>query len=94
MGQWLIERDSYNHIKELSFFKQFKSWKFMRMWKRTIKMQSRLAAINSLEENLFMLQDHFREHLAKHRSMMLDMSRNKFVDTCETQEPKKLEEFA
>lgn len=41
-----------------------------------------------------MLQDHFREHLAKHRSMMLDMSRNKFVDTCETQEPKKLEEFA
>ena len=22
LGQWLIERDSYNHIKELSFFKQ------------------------------------------------------------------------
>jgi hypothetical protein len=21
LGQWLIERDSYNHIKELSFFK-------------------------------------------------------------------------
>jgi hypothetical protein len=37
LGQWLIERDSYNHIKELSFFKQFKKWKFMRMWKKTIK---------------------------------------------------------
>jgi dynein heavy chain, axonemal len=37
LGQWLIERDSYNHIKELSFFKKFKSWKFMRMWKKTIK---------------------------------------------------------
>jgi len=24
LGQWLIERDSYNHIKELSFFKKFK----------------------------------------------------------------------
>jgi len=28
---------SYNHIKELSFFKQFKKWKFMRMWKKMIK---------------------------------------------------------
>lgn len=40
LGQWLIERDSYNHIKELSFFKKFKRWKFMRMWKKTIKMQN------------------------------------------------------
>ena len=39
LGQWLIERDSYNHIKELDFFKKFKKWKFMRMWKKTIKHQ-------------------------------------------------------
>lgn len=37
LGQWLIERDSYNHIKTYQFFKQFKKWKFMRMWKKTIK---------------------------------------------------------
>lgn len=37
LGQWLIERDSYNHIKEFDFFKKFKKWKFMRMWKKTIK---------------------------------------------------------
>ena len=40
----------------------------MRMWKKTIKHQNRLTAVNSLEENLFFLQDHFREHLAIHRS--------------------------
>ena len=55
LGQWLIERDSYNHIKDLSFFKQFKTWKFMRMWKKNIKQKNRLTAINSLEEHLFML---------------------------------------
>ena len=74
LGQWLIERDSYNHIKDLSFFKQFKTWKFMRSWRRNIKMKNKLTSINKLEENLFMLQDHFRDHLAKHRSLMLDMS--------------------
>ena len=57
LGQWLIERDSYNHIKELDFFKKFKKWKFMRMWKKTIKHQNRMKAQNSLEEKLFMLQD-------------------------------------
>lgn len=44
LGQWLIERDSYNHIKELPFFKKFKRWKFMRMWKKTIKHQNRMKA--------------------------------------------------
>lgn len=55
LGQWLIERDSYNHIKELSFFKQFKKWKFMRMWKKTIKQTNRSKAQNSLDEKLFIL---------------------------------------
>ncbi len=55
LGQWLIERDSYNHIKELSFFKQFKKWKFMRMWKKQIKQQNRTKAQNLLDEKLFIL---------------------------------------
>jgi hypothetical protein len=82
LGQWLIERDSYNHIKELSFFKQFKKWKFMRMWKKTIKYQNRMKAQNALEDKLFMLQDHFHEHLQKHRKLMIEMSSYRFVDSC------------
>ena len=67
LGQWLIERDSYNHIKDFSFFKQFKSWKFMRQWKMLVKQQLKSQAEQKLEENLFMLQPDFREHLFKHR---------------------------
>ena len=83
LGQWLIERDSYNHIKELNFFKKFKKWKFMRMWKKTIKHQNRMKAQNSLEEKLFMLQPHFNEHLSHHRQLMIQMEKKRFVDTCE-----------
>ena len=53
-----------------------------------------MTAINSLEEHLFMLQDHFRDHLSKHRILMLEMSRNKFVDTLTTTEPKTIDLFA
>jgi len=94
LGQWLIERDSYNHIKELDFFKKFKKWKFMRMWKKTIKHQNRMKAQNSLEEKLFFLQDHFSDHLFTHRKYMLEMQKQKFVDTCETGDTKKIDEFA
>lgn len=95
LGQWLIERDSYNHIKELSFFKQFKKWKFMRMWKKQIKQQNRAKARNLLDEKLFILQDYFSPHLFKHRQLMLEMSRfSKFIDPCQGGEVKTIGKFA
>jgi len=94
LGQWLIERDSYNHIKEKSFFKQFKKWKFMRMWKKTIKHQNRIKAQNHLDEKLFMLQPHFSKHLYDHRKLMIEMSQFNFVDICNTAETKTKDEFA
>jgi len=94
LGRWLIERDSYNHIKDFSFFKQFKSWKFMRMWKKQIKQNNKITAVNQLEENLFMLQPDFREHLFKHRQLMLTMSHYKFVDTCQQSEYKNIDDFS
>jgi dynein heavy chain len=94
LGQWLVERDSYNHIKELDFFKKFKKWKFMRMWKKTIKHQNRMKAQTSLEEKLFMLQPHFGEHLAAHRVSMIEMEKRRFVDLCPQGDTKTLGEFA
>ena len=94
LGQWLIERDSYNHIKELDFFKKFKKWKFMRMWKKTIKRQNRMKAQNSLDEKLFILQAYFGEYLSKHRRFMIDMEASRFIDPCRTGDAKTIDEFA
>lgn len=89
LGQWLIERDSYNHIKKMSFFRQF------RKWKKTIKQKNRTTATNSLEEKLFILKDFFGKHLFIHRKQMIDMQNNyKFVDVCQTGDVKTLASFA
>jgi dynein heavy chain len=93
LGQWLIERDSYNHIKTYRFFSQFNKWKFMRMWKKTIKHQNRVKAMNQLEEKLFILQDTFRSHLMQHRTLMLQMSQVCFIDVCRTGDTKNIDEF-
>jgi len=34
-----------------------------------------MKAQNSLEEKLFMLQDHFSEHLQTHRRLMIEMEK-------------------
>jgi len=94
LGQWLIERDSYNHIKDLDFFKKFKKWKFMRMWKKTIKRQTRMRSQNSLDERLFILQDFFGDYLSKHRRLMIDMESSRFIDPCLTGDTKTIEDFA
>lgn len=67
----------------------------MRMWKKTIKHQNRMKAQNSLEEKLFMLQDHFSHHLSLHRRYMIDMETKRFIDPCQkTGDTKTIEEFA
>ena len=53
-----------------------------------------MRAFNMLDENLFILQENFREHLLKHRDLMLKMSQERFVDTCNSSEHKKIDEFA
>jgi dynein heavy chain len=47
-----------------------------------------------LEEKLFMLQDHFSTHLAKHRTFMIEMEKQRFIDPCITGDTKSIEEFA
>ena len=73
LGDWLIERDSFNHIKELSFFKKFKRWKFLRMWRKNILSHKRAKARRLLEEKLFILDDIFRPRLMNHRYYCTDM---------------------
>ena len=53
-----------------------------------------MKAQNSLEEKLFMLQDHFSTHLMKHRQFMLEMEKLRFIDPCRNSDTKTLEEFA
>jgi len=80
LGDWLIERDSFNHIKELPFFKKFKRWKFLRMWRKNILSHKRAKARRQLEERLFTLDDIFRPKLLIHRQYCCDMEKLRFVD--------------
>ena len=94
LAQWLINRDSYNHIKELKFFKKFKKWKFMRVWKETIKQEARKKASTKLKEKLFFLHDTFRKHLMIHRDYCINMEKLRFVDTSSNIETQNIKKYS
>ena len=94
LAQWLINRDSYNHIKELKFFKKFKKWKFMKLWKETIKQEARKKASTKLKEKLFFLHDTFRKHLMIHRDYCIGMEKQRFVDTCANIDTQSIKKYA
>lgn len=94
LGDWLIERDSYNHIKELSFFKKFKRWKFLRMWRKNILAHKRAKSRRMLEEKLFILDDVFRPKILNHRAFCNEMQKMRFVDVGKTVQCMSIDEFA
>jgi dynein heavy chain len=63
------------------------------MWKKNILVKKRSNAKGLLEEKMFSLQPHFHEALFKHRKMMIDMTKNKFIDICKGTESLTIEKF-
>lgn len=94
LGDWLIERDSFNHIKELSFFKKFRRWKLLRKWRKNILSHKRAKHRRMLEEKMFHLDDIFRPHLIKHRHFCNEMAKLRFVDVSKTLECMSIDDFA
>lgn len=39
LGDWLKERDQFNMIKNLSFFKKFRKWKTLKKWVKILFKQ-------------------------------------------------------
>lgn len=48
LTDWLIERNFYQQISDKRFFKQFRRWKIIRMWRRNILHKKREEVKNNL----------------------------------------------
>ena len=98
LSLWLKERETYDRIKSLKFFKKFRKWKTLKMWKRNVIRHKRIKYKKSLEEGLFFLSPRFRQSLILHRTNCMEMEKLRFLEISQQQygitpETPKLEEF-
>jgi len=95
LKDWLRERDQYNHIKQLTFFTQFRAWKTLKKWVKILKRNHRNMIISQLNEKLFIANPIFQQLLLNHKSMCLEIERLRFVELMrlETGEIQSLDDF-
>jgi len=53
LTEWLKERETYDKIRNLSFFADFLKWKTVKLWRKSYKSFKKQVAKKSLEEKLF-----------------------------------------
>ena len=80
LTDWLIERNFYQQISDKKFFKQFRRWKIIRMWRRNILQKKREEVRNNLSEKLFILDEVFGPILMQHREICKEMESQKIID--------------
>lgn len=77
---WLAERAQFNQISQKKFFKKFRIWKIIRMWRRHIVAARREDAQASLRQKLFAADPVFGHILLDHRYACKDLEKYRVVD--------------
>ena len=55
LGDWLKERDQFNAIKTLSFFRKFRMWKTLKKWIKILNLNNNKKVSEMLNEKLLLL---------------------------------------
>jgi dynein heavy chain len=77
---WLVERAVFRQIAEMKFFKKFKSWKVLKMWRRNILSVRREEVTASLRSKLFIGDPVFGKILMQHRYACKDLEKLRILD--------------
>jgi hypothetical protein len=76
LQDWYNDRNYYRQISSKDFFRNFRKWKIIRMWRRNIVQAKREEIKSILEEKLFSIDAVFGEILMNHRKSCKDMENN------------------
>ena len=80
LSEWLLERRYYRQIRSKDFFKNFRTWSIMKMWRRNVLQKHREQIKAILQTKLFAIDDVFGPILIKHRRNCREMESNRIID--------------
>ena len=67
LQDWYNDRQYYRQISQKAFFRNFRKWKIIRMWRRNIVQDKREKIKSKLQEKLFSIDEVFGDILMKQR---------------------------
>lgn len=67
LSEWIIERQGYNYISQINFFKNFKIWRILKIWRKNIFKQKKIAYSNELANTLLFDNNQYNVKICKHK---------------------------
>ena len=80
LAEWINERQRYNVIAEIPFFKNFKIWRIITMWRKNIFKQKKIAYQNELQNTLLFNNEDYNTRLIDHKRYCNEIIYLKIVD--------------
>jgi len=68
LSEWIIERQGYNKISQIDFFKNFKIWRILKIWRKNIFKQKKIAYQNELSNTLLFNNDQYIDKICRHKA--------------------------
>ena len=84
LAYWLKERETYDQIKSLQFFKKFRKWKTLRKWKENVIRHKTNNIKRQLQEKLILLHPILGPCILEHRKYCFEMEKLRFIEVVQS----------
>ena len=86
LSEWIIEREGYNKISEIPFFKNFKIWRIIKIWRNNIFKQKKIAYQNELANKLLFNNRNYNSLIIEHKTYCNSIVTRKILDMKQSME--------
>jgi len=80
LSEWIIERQGYNKISQIAFFRNFKIWRILKIWRKNIFKQKKIAYQNELANTLLFNNDQYIDKISRHKSYCNRLIHSSLID--------------
>ena len=80
LSEWIIERQAYNFVSDISFFKNFKIWRILKLWRQNIFRKKKINYDSELRSKLLFNNKDYNRRILEHKTLCNKILHFKILD--------------
>ena len=80
LSEWIIEKQAYNYVSEINFFKNFKIWRILKLWRQNIFRKKKINYCSELKSKLLLSNNNYNYRIYLHKKECNKILQFKILD--------------
>jgi dynein heavy chain len=93
LSEWIMERQAYNKITTINFFKNFKIWRIIKIWRKNIFRHKKSGRREELDKKFLFNMEDYTEKIILHRQYCNEAKHLSILDLRVSLESTKYDDF-